>query len=41
MNDYLKQQIDQIESKIKDAQNLAASDLSMTELAQEEIKKLE
>ena len=41
MSDYLKAQIAQIESKIKEAQNLAASDPSMTELAQEEIKRLE
>ena len=41
MNDYLKQQIAEIENKIKDAQSLAASDPSMAELAHEEIKKLE
>src|SRR3990167_5203862 len=41
MNDYLKKQIAEIEKKIKDAQNLAASDPSMVQLAQEEIKKLE
>src|SRR3989344_740606 len=41
MNRYLKAQIAQIENKIKDAQDLAASDLSMAELVKEEIKKLE
>lgn len=41
MNDYLKAQITQIENKIKDARELAASDLSMADLAQEEIKNLE
>lgn len=38
---YLKQQIEQIEAKIKDAQSLAASDPAMAELAWEEIKQLE
>lgn len=41
MSDYLKDQISKLDAKIKDAQNLAASDPSMAELAQEEIKKLE
>src|SRR3989344_3524010 len=41
MTDYLKQQIAELEDKIKDAQNLLASDPSMAELAQEEIKQLE
>lgn len=39
--DYLKTQIAEIEKKIKDAQELAASDPSMAQLAQEEIKQLE
>lgn len=39
--DYLKKQIDQIDRKIKGAQDLAASDPSMTQLAQEEIARLE
>ncbi len=39
--DYLKKQIDQIDKKIKDTQDLAASDSSMAELAKEEIKVLE
>ena len=41
MSDYLKTQISQIEDKIKDAQELAASDPSMADLAKEEITKLE
>lgn len=41
MNDYLKQQIENIEKKIKDAKELAASDSSMVDLAKEEIKQLE
>src|SRR3990167_812781 len=41
MNSYLKAQITQIETKIKDAQDLAASDSSMADLAREEIRKLE
>src|SRR3989344_7530882 len=41
MNDYLKEQISKLDAKIKDAQNLAASDPSMAELAGEEIKSLE
>ncbi|OGD97450.1 peptide chain release factor 1 [Candidatus Curtissbacteria bacterium RIFCSPLOWO2_01_FULL_38_11b] len=39
--DYLKNQISKLDNKIKDAQNLAASDPSMVELVQDEIKKLE
>ena len=39
--DYLQQQIEQIDAKIKDAQELAASDPSMADLAQDEIKRLE
>lgn len=41
MTDYLKDQISKLDTKIKDAQNLVASDPSMEELAQEEIKNLE
>lgn len=41
MNDYLKQQIENIEKKIKDAKELAASDSSMIDLAKEEIRQLE
>ncbi len=41
MSDYLKQQIEDLDRKIKDAQDLAASDPSMAELAQEEIAELE
>ncbi len=40
MSDYLKKQIEELEAKIKDAQELAASDPSMADLAQEEIKSL-
>ena len=40
MNDYLKKQIAQIDSKIAEARKLA-EDSSMEELAHEEIKKLE
>ena len=40
MNDYLKKQIAQIDSKIAEAKKLA-EDSSMEELAHEEIKKLE
>ncbi len=40
MSDYLKQQIRDLENKIKDAQDLAASDPSMEELVQDEIKAL-
>ena len=41
MSDYLKQQIEELDKKIKDAQDLAASDISMAELAAEEIKQLQ
>lgn len=41
MNDYLKQQIANLESKIEEAKKLASSDPSMADLAQEEITKLE
>ena len=41
MTDYLKQQIAELEDKIKDAHELEASDPSMAELAREEIKQLE
>lgn len=41
MSNYLKQQIAVIDKQIKDAQQLAASDPSMAQLAQEEIKDLE
>lgn len=41
MSDYLKQQIDEIDRKIKDARDLAASDTSMAGLAAEEIKQLQ
>ncbi|HSX18828.1 MAG TPA: PCRF domain-containing protein [Candidatus Saccharimonadales bacterium] len=41
MNDYLQKQIQELEQKIKDAQDLRASDPSMSELADEEIKQLE
>lgn len=41
MSDYLKQQIEDLDKKIKDAQDLAASDISMAELAAEEIRELE
>ncbi len=40
MSDYLKKQIEDLELKIKDAENLAASDPSMADLAAEEIKNL-
>lgn len=39
--DYLKNQIADLEQKIKDAQELAASDPSMADLVSEEIKNLE
>ena len=41
MSDYLKQQIEVIDKKIKDAQDLAASDSTMVSLAEEEIKQLQ
>jgi len=41
MTDYQKQQIENIEKKIKEAQELVSADPSMAELAQEEIEKLE
>ena len=41
MSDYLNQQITELEKKIKEAQDLAAVDSSMVELAQEEINGLE
>lgn len=41
MSDYLKQQITDLEVKIKEAQELAASDPAMADLANEEIKQLE
>jgi len=41
MTDYQKQQIENIEKKIKEAQELVSADHSMAELAQEEIEKLE
>jgi len=41
MSDYLKKQIEDLEVKIKNAQDLAASDSSMAQLAQDEIKNLE
>ena len=40
MSDYLKQQILDLENKVKAAQELAASDPSMEELVQDEIKDL-
>ncbi|KKR87482.1 MAG: Peptide chain release factor 1 [Candidatus Curtissbacteria bacterium GW2011_GWA1_41_11] len=41
MSDYLKQQIEAIGKKIKDVQDLAASDSSMVSLAEEEVKQLQ
>jgi peptide chain release factor 1 len=41
MSDYLKQQIEDLDNKIKDAQDLAASDVSMAQLAEDEIKQLQ
>src|SRR3989339_750249 len=41
MTDYQKQQIENIEKKIKEAQELVSADPSMAELAQEDIEKLE
>ncbi len=41
MSDYLKQQIQDLDKKIKEAQDLAAADPSMAELAREEINGLE
>ena len=41
MSDYLKNQIEIIEKKIKDAQGLKASEPAMSELVDEEIKDLE
>lgn len=41
MNDYLKTQIEEINKKIEEAQQLAASDPTMAELANEEIKRLQ
>jgi len=41
MTDYQKQQIKSLDKKIQEAKQLAASDPSMAELAQEEIRKLE
>ena len=38
--DYLKQQIENIDKRIKEAQDLIAADPSMAQLAQEEIRKL-
>lgn len=40
MDDYLKQQIENIDKRIKEAQDLIAADPSMAQLAQEEIRKL-
>lgn len=41
MNDYLKQQIEELDKKINEARNLASADPSMAELASEEIRRLE
>lgn len=41
MKDYLQKQITEIEQKIKDTQDLIASDPSMADLANEEINQLE
>ncbi|OGD87164.1 peptide chain release factor 1 [Candidatus Curtissbacteria bacterium RIFCSPHIGHO2_01_FULL_41_11] len=41
MNDYLQKQIDELNTKIEEAKNLAASDPSVADLAAEEIKQLE
>lgn len=41
MSDYLKQQVADLDNKIKEAENLTASDPSMAELADEEIKNLQ
>ena len=38
--DYLKQQIENIDKRVKEAQDLIAADPSMAQLAQEEIRKL-
>lgn len=41
MNDYLKQQISDIEMKVEEARRLASSDPAMAQLVEEEIKGLE